>query len=85
MLTKFGNGERILGRHARFPLTVMQFLKWLPSLLFATAVVAKEPPTELQIETTYMPDDCTVKAAKGDSIQVHYVRRPNDLLVPFKY
>ena len=56
----------------------MQLLNWLPSLLFiAMAVVAREPPTELQIETTYLPADCSVKAEKGDSIQVHYVRRPN--------
>ena len=69
-----------------FPSTVMQLLNWLrvPSLLFvAMAVVAQEPPTELQIETTYLPDDCTQKAAKGDSIEVHYVRRLNVLLVSF--
>ncbi|KAF7327611.1 hypothetical protein MKEN_00340300 [Mycena kentingensis (nom. inval.)] len=42
------------------------------SLFAAVAVLAAEPPTELGIETTYLPDDCTVKAAKGDKIDVHY-------------
>ncbi|KAJ7352593.1 hypothetical protein DFH08DRAFT_859365 [Mycena albidolilacea] len=43
------------------------------SLLFAAvAVLAAEAPKELQIETTYLPDDCPAKAAKGDQIKVHY-------------
>lgn len=33
---------------------------------------AKESPTVLKIETTFMPDDCPHKARTGDTIQVHY-------------
>ncbi|KAF8207573.1 hypothetical protein K438DRAFT_1444957, partial [Mycena galopus ATCC 62051] len=29
-------------------------------------------PTELKIETTFMPAECPAKAAKNDKIQVHY-------------
>ncbi|KAJ6577229.1 hypothetical protein B0H19DRAFT_932406 [Mycena capillaripes] len=50
----------------------MRVATWLSSILFAAVVLAADPPTELQIETTYLPDDCPAKAAKGDSIQVHY-------------
>lgn len=53
----------------------MKLLHWLPSLFLAATVFADaEAPTELQIETTFKPDDCTVTAGKGDQIQVHYVR-----------
>ncbi|KAJ7052510.1 hypothetical protein C8F01DRAFT_1170224 [Mycena amicta] len=44
---------------------------WLWTLLAAVAVLA-DAPTELGIETTFRPDDCTIKAAKGDKIEVHY-------------
>ncbi|KAJ7274556.1 hypothetical protein B0H12DRAFT_404010 [Mycena haematopus] len=40
--------------------------------LVAAVVVLAADPTELQIETTYLPDDCPAKAAKGDQIKVHY-------------
>ncbi|KAJ7696600.1 hypothetical protein B0H17DRAFT_1053840 [Mycena rosella] len=50
----------------------MRVATWLSSLLFAVVVLAADPPTELQIDTTFMPEDCPAKAAKGDSIQVHY-------------
>jgi hypothetical protein len=53
--------------------TTMQLLNWLSGLLLAVAVVAKDAPTELGIETTYTPADCSKKAQKGDSITVHYV------------
>jgi FK506-binding protein 2 len=49
----------------------MRVATFLSSLLFAAvAVLAAEPPKELQIETTYLPDDCPAKAAKGDQIKV---------------
>ena len=51
----------------------MRFTCWLSGLLFAAIVFAAEPPTELKIETTYLPKACEPKAQKGDSIQVHYV------------
>ncbi|KAF9237562.1 hypothetical protein BU15DRAFT_48552 [Melanogaster broomeanus] len=51
----------------------MQFGKvWFSLLVLASCAFAVEPPTELQIETTFMPEDCTVKAGKGDTISVHY-------------
>jgi len=36
-------------------------------------VFAAQPPTELEIETTFMPEECPQKAVKGDTISVHYV------------
>ncbi|TFK18298.1 hypothetical protein FA15DRAFT_628037 [Coprinopsis marcescibilis] len=50
----------------------MQLLGWLTALVLAGAVVAKEPPTELVIDTTFVPQDCTVKAKTGDNLEVHY-------------
>ncbi|KAG6897781.1 FK506-binding protein 2B [Termitomyces sp. T32_za158] len=51
----------------------MRLLQWAPFLFAAAAYAADaEPPTELVIETTYKPDECTVSARKGDQIQVHY-------------
>ena len=40
----------------------------------SSSEVAYEAPTELGIETTYMPQVCTSKAGTGDAIKVHYVR-----------
>jgi len=55
----------------------MKMFKWLTTLFAAGAVAAhdsgKVPPTDLQIETTFMPEVCGVKAQKGDHIKVHYV------------
>ncbi|KAJ7724471.1 hypothetical protein DFH07DRAFT_759068 [Mycena maculata] len=51
----------------------MRVAAWLSTLLLSAVVVlAAEPPTDLQIETTYLPEECPVKAQKGDSIKVHY-------------
>lgn len=50
-------------------------VNWLSVLVLAWVVsAAQEPPTELQIDTTFKPEDCAVTAQKGDSIKVHYVR-----------
>ena len=52
----------------------MQLFKlWFSLLAVAVSVLATQPPTELQIETTFMPEECPQKAAKGDTISVHYV------------
>ena len=51
----------------------MQFFGLFSVLAFALVALAKEPPTELQIDVTHKPDDCTVTAKTGDSIKVHYV------------
>lgn len=51
----------------------MQFLSWFSVLALVFVVAAKEPPTELKIDTTYKPADCSAKAEKGDHIKVHYV------------
>ena len=50
-------------------------LSWLSVLVLAWVVAAKDSSevTELKIDTTYTPEDCTVTAQKGDSIKVHYV------------
>lgn len=54
--------------------TTMQLVKvWFSLLALAVCVFAAQPPTELQIETTFMPEECPQKAAKGDTISVHYV------------
>ena len=54
-------------------ITNMRLLVALSSLRAATLALAKEAPTELIIDTTFTPEDCSVKAQTGDSIQVHYV------------
>ncbi|KAI0313924.1 hypothetical protein OF83DRAFT_1139261 [Amylostereum chailletii] len=51
----------------------MQLLNWLSCLLLGVLVsAAAEPPKQLHIDTTYTPEDCSVKAQKGDQIKVHY-------------
>ncbi|KAI0339840.1 hypothetical protein BDW22DRAFT_1360859 [Trametopsis cervina] len=50
----------------------MKFLGLLSLLAFALVVSAAEPPSELKIDTTYKPADCSVTAKTGDSIKVHY-------------
>ncbi|TBU61690.1 hypothetical protein BD310DRAFT_812719 [Dichomitus squalens] len=41
--------------------------------MLALAVVAEEAtPAELQIDRTYVPDNCKVTAQNGDRLQVHY-------------
>jgi hypothetical protein len=49
------------------------FNVWFSLLAVAVCVFAAQPPTGLQIETTFMPEECAEKAAKGDTIAVHYV------------
>ncbi|KAJ8468203.1 hypothetical protein ONZ45_g17332 [Pleurotus djamor] len=50
----------------------MQLFNVFTCLALAVAVFAKEPPTELEIEVTYTPEDCPITAAPGDSLDVHY-------------
>ncbi|KIP11578.1 hypothetical protein PHLGIDRAFT_99370 [Phlebiopsis gigantea 11061_1 CR5-6] len=52
----------------------MKFLSWLSVTALALAVSAEErvPPTELQIETTFKPEECSFTAKSGDVIKVHY-------------
>jgi len=61
----------------------MKMFKWLTTLFAAGAVAAhdsgKAAPTELQIETTFMPAVCGAKAQQGDRIKVHYVGFPTQL------
>ena len=53
----------------------MQLLKVISVVVFGLLVSAQQsPPKELEIKITHTPSDCTVKAQKGDPIQVHYVR-----------
>ncbi|KZV88362.1 hypothetical protein EXIGLDRAFT_839309 [Exidia glandulosa HHB12029] len=50
-------------------------MKFLAAIaLFALAVLAKDNSdvTELKIDTTFKPEECTQTAAKGDKIKVHY-------------
>ncbi|KAF7428021.1 Peptidyl-prolyl cis-trans isomerase fpr2 [Pleurotus ostreatus] len=37
-----------------------------------SALAVKEPPTKLQIDATFTPEDCSVKAKSGDGVRVHY-------------
>ncbi|KAI9062835.1 hypothetical protein FKP32DRAFT_1651699 [Trametes sanguinea] len=50
----------------------MRILGCLSVLALALAVVAQDTPTELKIDTTYVPEDCKVKSQNGDRLQVHY-------------
>lgn len=52
----------------------MKLLSFLPAFLLSLVVAAVDQPTELQLETTFTPEDCTIKAQNGDKLQVHYVR-----------
>jgi hypothetical protein len=61
----------------------MQLAKvWFSLLALAACALAVEPPTELQIETTFMPENCPVKAGKGDTVSVHYVSKCLDSTRP---
>jgi FK506-binding protein 2 len=53
----------------------MLVLQWISVLALAVVAYAdtREQPTELIINTTYLPPECPAKAGKGDSINVHYV------------
>ncbi|KAG2363319.1 hypothetical protein BDR07DRAFT_1356510 [Suillus spraguei] len=54
----------------------MQFLKfWLSVLALVVCALAAEPPEELQIAVTYLPNDCPTTAKTGDAIKVHYTGR----------
>lgn len=60
----------------------MQLFKSCFSIFLLAAVAladaAVEQPTELKIDTTYLPESCTQKAQTGDAIQVHYVSNAYD-------
>ncbi|KAH8108029.1 hypothetical protein BXZ70DRAFT_30789 [Cristinia sonorae] len=51
-----------------------RLLSWFSALVLAVTVYARssDDVTELGIETTFKPEDCTATAQKGDSIKVHY-------------
>jgi FK506-binding protein 2 len=53
----------------------MLLFKWFSVLALAAVAYAEgqERPTELIIDTTYMPPECPIKSDKGDSLSVHYV------------
>jgi FK506-binding protein 2 len=53
----------------------MQIISWLSCLLLSVGVLAADPPTELEIKKTFVPDNCPSKTQKGDSISVHYTGR----------
>jgi hypothetical protein len=57
---------------------VAKILFSVVALLVAAVAAASDsqPPQDLEIKSTYLPDDCSVKAKKGDKIEVHYVRKP---------
>ncbi|KAI6032993.1 hypothetical protein F5J12DRAFT_798002 [Pisolithus orientalis] len=45
---------------------------WLSLLALLVFAFAKEQPSELGIETTYLPEKCTEKVRSGDAVRVHY-------------
>lgn len=52
----------------------MLVFKWFSVLALAAVAYAEvEQPTELVIDTTYLPEDCPIKSQKGDQLSVHYV------------
>eukprot|EP00798_Chlamydomonas_sp_ICE-L_P020661 gene20661-27447_t len=51
----------------------MHKLTLLTLVLCVAAIAAEAPVSELQIETTHMPESCDIKAEAGDKIWVHYV------------
>ena len=56
----------------------MRIFSWISCVLVAvTAVIAEDaqPPTDLEIVTTFKPDSCPYQAKKKDHIHVHYVSR----------
>ena len=74
--TRIGWTRRALYHLSSSHSSAMKFLSVLPLLALAAVALADEervPPTELEIETTYKPDDCPVTAKTGDAIKVHYV------------
>jgi hypothetical protein len=66
-------GEIQLSQLSSPPPFRVRVLSFVAALIVATDVAATEPPTELEIKTTFLPQDCYLKAQTGDSIQVHYV------------
>jgi len=51
----------------------MLVFKWFSVLALAAVAYAEvEQPTELVIDTTYLPEDCPIKSQKGDQLSVHY-------------
>lgn len=51
----------------------MRWFNWLALLVFPALLVSAEDPSELKIETTFSPEECTLQAESGDFIKVHYV------------
>ncbi|CDO75951.1 hypothetical protein BN946_scf184914.g1 [Trametes cinnabarina] len=51
---------------------VMRILGFISVLALALVVVAQDTPTELKIDTTYVPADCKLKSQNGDRLKVHY-------------
>ena len=54
----------------------MKLFSFITLLATAVAVIASEPPSELQIETLTAAKECPQQSAKGDRISVHYVSPP---------
>ncbi|OJA18670.1 hypothetical protein AZE42_08857 [Rhizopogon vesiculosus] len=51
----------------------MQLLKfWFSMLTLVVCALAAEPPKELDVAVTFLPDDCPITAKTGDAIKVHY-------------
>ncbi|OBZ71026.1 hypothetical protein A0H81_09152 [Grifola frondosa] len=50
----------------------MRVLGCISVLVFALIAAAAEAPTELKIDTTYLPAECPVKSQHGDALKVHY-------------
>ena len=67
----------IVGPAANFIKILNMFMRLLSLslalFLLLPAITAVEPPTELEIRSSYIPEDCKIKARSGDRLSVHYV------------
>lgn len=58
------------------------FRLWFSLFLLAVCALAEERPSELRIDSTHRPNDCTELARPQDTVEVHYVGNDRLLLMP---
>ncbi|KAG7238246.1 hypothetical protein INR49_031092 [Caranx melampygus] len=63
-----------------FTMTSGVFLLLLAALTCGLARAEEQPAEELQVETLVKPETCSVLSAMGDTLQIHYTVRKEQLL-----